>query len=149
MILWRVTNHVSLDGGGGLHAPGRWHLRGQRIVYCALNPATALLEVLVHAGIDVEDMPVTFRYMEIEAPDSVTIETTDSSALGPAWQTPVETTRQSGAGWLRSGRTALLRVPSVIVPATWNILVNPRHPDCAQIRIASIHEHRFDPRLLR
>ena len=51
------------------------------------NPATALLEVLVHAGIEVEDIPVTFRYMEIEAPDSVAIETADSNALGPAWQT--------------------------------------------------------------
>jgi len=149
VILWRVTNHISLDGGGGLHAPGRWHALGQRIVYCAPNPATALLEVLVHAGIDVEDMPVTFRYMEIEAPDSVAVETMDANTLGPAWQTTIHITRQSGSDWLRSTRTALLRVPSVIVPATWNVLVNPRHPDCAKIRIASIHEHRCDPRLLR
>ena len=149
MTLWRITNHVSLDGGGGLRAPGRWHARGQRIVYCAPNPATALLEVLVHAGIEMEDIPVRFRYMEIEAPDSVAMETTDSSALGPAWRTTLEATRQSGDDWLRSGRTALLRVPSAIVPATWNILLNPRHPDCAQIRIACIHEQRLDPRLLR
>src|SRR2546428_266854 len=112
------------------------------------NPATALLEVLVHAGIEVEDILVTFRYMEIEAPDSVAIETADSNALGPAWQTTLETTRQYGAGWLRSGRTALLRVPSAIVPATWNILVNPRHPDSAQFRIARVRT-RIDPRLLR
>ena len=132
MTLWRVINHISLDGSGGLRASGRWHARGRRIVYCA---------ALVHAGIEVEDIPVTFRYMESDAPDSVAIETADSNALGQAWQTTLQTTRQYGASWLRSGRTALLRVPSAIVPATWNILVNPRHPDSAQFRIARVHEH--------
>ncbi len=96
-----------------------------------------------------EDIPIRFRYMEIEAPDPVAVETIDTSALGPAWQTDLETTRQSGDEWLRSGRTALLSVPSAIVPATWNILINPRHPDCAQIQIACIHEHLLDPRLSR
>jgi len=61
VILWRVSNHISLDGAGGLSAPGRWHTAGQRIVYCAPNPATALLEALVHAKIDFEDVPVNFR----------------------------------------------------------------------------------------
>ena len=96
-----------------------------------------------------EDIPVTFRYMEIEAPDSVAAETTDTNALGAAWQTSLEATRRAGDDWLRSRRTALLRVPSVIVPATWNVLINPQHPDSAHIRITQIHDHCIDPRLLR
>jgi RES domain-containing protein len=118
-------------------------------VYCAPNPATALLEVLVHAEIDVEDIPVTFRYLEIEAPDSVLVETIDSNALGVAWQVDLETTRRAGDDWLRSGRTALLRVPSVIVPKTCNILINPEHPESAQIRIVRVHAQGIDGRLLR
>lgn len=149
MILWRVTNHPTLDGGGGLRASGRWHTRGRRIVYCSPNPATALLEALVHAEVDVEDIPITLRYVKIEVPDSVAIETTDIDALGAAWQINLEATRRAGDGWLRSGRTALLRVPSVIVPATWNILINPQHPDSAQTRIVHIYDHGIDPRLLR
>lgn len=141
MTLWRVSNHLNLDGGGGLRAPGRWHTRGRRIVYCAPNPATALLEILVHAEIDVEDIPLTFRYIEIEAPDELAVETADTQAL--------EAARRAGDAWLRSGRTPLLRTPSVIVPATWNTLINPLHPGSAQIRIAAIHEHRIDPRLWR
>ncbi len=149
MTLWRITNHASLDGGGGLRAHGRWHTRGQRVVYCAPNPATALLEVLVHAEIDVEDIPVTFRYLEIEAPDPAVVETVDSNALGQAWQADLETTRGAGDEWLRSGRKAMLRVPSVIVPATWNILINPEHPDSAKIRIVRVHAQGVDGRLLR
>jgi len=115
MTLWRVSNHTSLDGTGGLRASGRWHNRGKRIVYCATNPATALLEILVHAEIDIQDIPVTIRYLEIEAPDSIAIESLDISA-GAGWQP--EKSRRGGDEWLISKRSALLLVPSVIVPAT-------------------------------
>ena len=149
MILWRVTNHPTLDGNGGLRASGRWHTRGRRIVYCAPNPASALLEVLVHAEIDEEDMPVAFRYLEIEVADSVSVEAADVGSLGTGWQRKQELTRQLGDQWLRSRRAAFLRVPSVIVPASWNFLLNPLHPDSAKVRILRIDKQPVDPRLLR
>lgn len=149
MILWRVSNHATLDGGGGLRASARWHTRGKRVVYCAPNPATALLEVLVHLEIDPEDIPVAFRYLEIEAPDSIAAPTADAIAAPVSERNDVATTQKVGDDWLRSGDSALLRVPSVIVPATWNVLLNPRHPASTQIRIARVHEFPIDLRLLR
>jgi len=146
VILWRISNFSTLDGGGGLTAPGRWHTAGQRIVYCAANPATALLEVLVHAKIDFEDVPVNFRYLEIDAPDTLAIE---DVGLGERWWTDLAATRRAGDRWLRTGQTALLRVPSVIVPATWNFLINPRHAESGAVRIIREHSHGFDLRLLR
>jgi len=149
VILWRVSNHPTLDGRGGLGAPGRWHTFGRRIVYCAPNPATALLEVLVHTQIDLEDVPVNLRYLEIEAPDALDIEDVDTAPLGPTWQTNIEASRRAGDEWLRSGRTALFRVPSVIVPVTWNVLINPQHVDSALIRIVRVHSQTIDARLQR
>ena len=149
MTLWRVSNHASLDGMGVLRVSGRWHTRGRRIVYCAPNPAIALLEVLVHAEIDFEDIPPTLRYLEVEVPDAIQAGTIDSSILGTAWRTNPDKTRHLGDEWLRARQTALLSVPSVIVPVTWNVLINPLHPDSRQIRIARIHEHVIDPRLPR
>lgn len=149
MTIWRISNHATLDGGGSLRASSRWHIRGRRIVYCAPNPATALLEVLVHAETDIEDLPLGYRYLEIEAPDSSSVESVGLEELGSDWRSDVEATRRIGDAWLRSGRSALLRVPCVIGPATWNVLVNPRHPDSAHIRIARIHKQPIDPRLLR
>jgi RES domain-containing protein len=133
----------------GLRVSGRWHTRGGRIVYCAPNPATALLEVLVHAEIDFEDIPPTLRYLEIEVPDAIQAGTLDDGALATAGRKNLNETRQLGDEWLRAGQTALLSVPSVIVPVTWNILINPLHPDSRQIRIARIHGHVIDPRLPR
>jgi RES domain-containing protein len=148
VILWRITNHRTLDGGGGLRASGRWHTRGKRIVYCAPNPATALVEILVHAEIDIDDVPSTLQYLEIEAPDAlstaaVTATHSFEDAVDP------EKSRRIGDEWLHSGRTALLRVPSVVVPATWNVLINPQHPDSAVISIIGVHQHRIDRRLFR
>ena len=51
--------------------------------------------------------------------------------------------------WLQSGRTALLRLPSVIVPATLNVLINPLHPESGRIRIIREHRHSLDTRLMR
>ena len=149
MTLWRITEHATLDGGGGLSYSARWHTAGRRIVYCAPNPATALLEVLVHTEIRVENLPVNFRYLEIEAPDSLAIEDVDTGGPGQSWRNDLPLTRSAGDQWLQSGRSALLRVPSVIVPATWNVLINPRHPESGQIRIIRTYGHGFDTRLLR
>jgi RES domain-containing protein len=92
-------------------------------VYCAPNPATSLVEVLVHIEVDSGDLPDMLQYLEIEAMDGVSTENVKMDALGRNWQT----TRRAGDEWLRSGRTALSRVPSAIVPATWNFLLNPHH----------------------
>jgi RES domain-containing protein len=144
VTLWRVSNHTVLDGAGGLRAAGRWHTRGQSIVYCAGSAAAALLETLVHAEIDAEDIPVAFRYLEIEAADSVAVET-----LRHVDPTRLDRTRRAGDEWLRSGRTAILRVPSVIAPQTWNYLINPIHPESAAVRIVKVHHYVVDRRLLR
>jgi RES domain-containing protein len=148
VILWRISRHPELTGAGGLRASARWHTKGRPIVYCAPNPATALLEVLVHARIDLDDVPLNFRYLEIEAPDSLAIEDVNPAALPASWRTDLEATRRAGDEWLNSNRTALLRVPSVIVPATWNVLLNPRHPAASQVRIVRAHQQGLDPRLL-
>lgn len=123
-------------------------MQGSRVVYCAPNPATSLVEVLVHFETDSEDLPDPLQYLEIEAPDLISMGTVNVDALGRNWQRNLEATRRAGDEWLHAGRAALFRVPSVIVPATWNLLINPRHPDSAQIRTTRIHHHPIDPRLL-
>lgn len=147
MILWRISNHLNLDGGGGFRASQRWHTRGRPIVYCAPNPATALLEILVHAEIDVEDLPVRYQFLKIEMPDGVSSERVDVAGLPPGWQDDLLVTRRIGDTWLRSRSTALLEVPCVLVPETFNVLLNPVHADAAQIRIVDAVEHMLDPRL--
>ena len=148
MLLWRISNYETLDGVGGLLAAGRWHSKGRPVVYCAPDPATALLEVLVHTGeFDVDDMPVTYKYLKTEAPDSIIGETVALADLPAGWQDDVMVTRRIGDRWLAAAHTALLSVPSVVVPETMNVLINPKHLDSAKLHIAEIIAYPLDDRL--
>jgi RES domain-containing protein len=147
MRLWRISRFADLAGDGGLHASGRWHGRGRRVVYLAEHPASALLELLVHLEIDVEDFPTHFQLLEIGAPDDVAVTAVDEASLPPDWREQPLITRARGDEWLRAGTTALSRVPSAIVPATSNYLLNPAHADATRLSIASVARTPLDQRL--
>ena len=132
-----------------MRTPGRWHFRGRRVVYCAQSPAAALLEILVHFEIDIQDLPVRYRLLKIEAPDDVQIERVSVDDLPVNWPQKTEVTRELGEGWLVKGSAALLSVPSAIVPETLNILLNPAHQDAKRIVVVQTGEHAIDPRLLK
>jgi RES domain-containing protein len=52
-----------------------------------------------------------------------------------------------GTAWVRAGATAVLVVPSVIVPRERNFLLNPRHRDFRRIRVGAPEPFSFDPRM--
>jgi RES domain-containing protein len=139
---------VSLDGAGGLLASCRWHTRGRRIVYCAPNPATALLEMLVHGEIDRQDLPAHYRLIKIEVPEDVGRRVVEVADLPEGWRLRPSSTRAIGDAWLRSTATALLEAPCAIVPDTWNTLVNPTHADAGRLRIVDVQSFRLDQRLI-
>ena len=147
MILWRSSNHLSLTGDGALRASGRWHTRGRRIVYCAQTPAAALLEILVHFEIEVRDLPARYRLLKLEAPDDLEVEQVSRDQLPTDWVERTDATRATGDAWLAKNRSPLLLVPSAVVPETYNILLNPAHPDADRIVIAQVSDHAIDPRL--
>jgi len=145
MLLWRISRHKDLSGEGGLRAPGRWHDRGAPIVYLAESPAGALLEACVHTSAN--DVPPSYTLLAVRAEEPTSVETLDTSTLRPDWIDHVEATREIGSAWLRSLRSALLRVPSALVPSTFDLLLNPLHEDAGRVRIESTYEYPFDLRI--
>jgi RES domain-containing protein len=149
MILWRISNYATLDGAGGLYVSGRWHTKGHPVVYCTLNPSTALLEILVHMSIDSEDLPDHFHVLKIEGSDALPSERIERDELPPNWEADIAVTQSIGDRWLSEKRSLLLEVPSVLVPETWNVLVNPEHPEVKQLMIVAVYNHPFDLRFLQ
>lgn len=147
MILWRISNFADLQGVGGYRLAGRWHNPGAPIVYLAEHPALALIEVLVHFDIStMDDLPDQFQLIEVEVDDPVVIE----SAAPPAgWREDIRSTRILGDAWLGAQQSILLRVPSAVIPVCSNYLLNPLHADAAKVRVKSLLELPFDPRLFR
>lgn len=150
MRLWRISDFADLNGEGGRIVEGRWHSLGRPIVYLAEHPALALLENLVHLEIDPDDLPDTYQLIEVEVPDSVPAEAFDVDDLtkrNADWRTDLAFTRGQGDAWLSGRRTALLRVPSVVLPKSQNVLLNPAHADAARARIVGTTRPPYDWRL--
>ena len=86
--------------------------------------------------------------MRIAVPDDLRVISLRVPA-GEAWKFDLALTRKIGNAWLKSRRSALARVPSAILPNTFNYLLNPLHPDAARLTIADTQKAILDPRLLR
>ena len=151
--IWRIVKSrfaaTAFDGEGArLHA-GRWNSEGIPLVYAAATISLAALELLVNA--DIQDMPAGYVVIPVEIPESVHIETLELSTLSKNWRdhVPLPAKLQKiGDEWVGSRRTAALSVPSVVVPAERNYLLNPAHPDFRKLRIGKPEGFEFDERLV-
>jgi len=139
MRLWRICRaaHADLSGEGARLYGGRWNTPGRPVVYTAENAALAVLEVRVHLDLPLDLLPDDYVLLAIETGDAA-VEIAETLPDDPA---------AFGNAWLSEGRTPLLSVPSIIVPESRNVLVNPLHPDTARTGIAATRPFRFDERL--
>lgn len=140
--LFRVCRaiHAPLDGEGARRAGGRWNSPGRPVVYMAESVALAVLENLVHMSR--QDFPAGYVVVSAIVPDDVKI-----LSLGDIQSQRSETPQHLEDMWLEVGESAILRVPSVIVPSEFNYLLNPRHPDFVRIVASVPSPFAFDERL--
>jgi len=149
MFLWRISNHEGLDGRGGLLASARWHTQGRPIVYLAMSPAGALVEVLVNLELDAARLPRSYTLLKVEAPDDIPMMRVELASLPEGWRTDPAISRARGDDWLAGGESALLEVPSAMLPDTFNVLLNPAHADAARIHVVSQLAYPYDRRFFK
>jgi RES domain-containing protein len=147
MWLWRVSNNATLEGLGGLVASARWHTKGRLIVYLAESPAGAVVERLVHLEVTLDQLPKTYQLIQVDVPDGLGLPSI-AKTLPDGWQHDLLASRTIGDEWLARNDSALLRVPSALLPETFNVLLNPRHGDVAQVNILWSRMFPRDERLL-
>ena len=144
------TKHLAsaFTGEGARLFGGRWNSPGLPMVYTSSSLSLATLEVLVHLE-DPEAFARLFSWTPLEIPDDL-IETLDETKLPKGWcaNETNHTSRSIGDAWLRSTRTVVLSVPSVVTPGEWNYLLNPAHPRFSEIRIGDPKPFQPDPRLV-
>ena len=149
MPIWRLTReaHSTLDGEGARLYGARWNSAGTAVVYAASHLSLAALEYVVH--IDAEDAPDDLVALRLHVPDGATELLYEPAALPAEWRSalPPPECQAIGDHWARSDKHLLLRVPSVLVPEEFNVLVNPTHPDAARIRISASRSFSYDLRL--
>jgi RES domain-containing protein len=116
--------------------PGRWNTAGQRVIYAAPTLALAVLESAAH--IDDNGLPLNKYVIEIDVPEAIWQRRTSIAAhtLPVGWDAiPAGIVSFAiGSKWVASGASALLEVPSAIVPEEFIVLINAAHPDATAIR---------------
>jgi len=146
-IVTRKWKGQAFSGEGARIYGGRWNPKGTAIVYTAASRALALLEMLV------QDEPLRAAYWIIPAtiPDTVRIEQVTLNSLPHNWTTFAqgEALWAIGRAWIARGKSAVLAVPSAVMPAETNYLLNPLHPDFGQIQIEKAQKLQTNVRLLR
>ncbi|HEY4555491.1 MAG TPA: RES family NAD+ phosphorylase [Lysobacter sp.] len=145
-LVYRVVTRDSVDeafGVEGNRKGGRWTSPGTAVVYTSSSAAGAVLEFLAH--------------LEGQSPDQLVIVTAQlpggvvetAETLPPQWrERPYrEDVRAFGDGWVAHRRSLALEVPSVLCAVERNVLINPQHPDAAQLKIRAVDPFHIDPRL--
>ena len=150
MVLYRIakTDYIGdLSGSGPRLYGGRWNPKGMGVIYTSESRALAALEFFVHLSRTV--IPPGLSLATIEIPDKASAKEITAEELPRNWRSYPAALELAdiGASWIRSKKSLLLRLPSVIMPPEKNVLINPAHPEMTGVRIIKVDLYSPDPRL--
>lgn len=149
---WRITKqkhtNSGFDGSGARKFGGRWNSQGTAIVYTAQSQSLAVLEVLVH----LEGPRLLEKYVLVPVEiDQSLVRTIEARELPREWRrypgSPA--LREIGDNWVRTSSSVVLKVPSALLPAESNFLLNPVHADFKKLAIGDPVAFEFDARLVK
>ena len=150
---WRIDSAgraaQSFSGVGASLEGGRWNSAGVRAVYASEHLAMAAQERYVHMP---KPLPGGLRFVKFPIRfGRVAVRRIRPRDLPGDWRAePVPASTQAlGDAWIASGETAVLAVPSVLIPEETNFVLNPAHPDFRVLAVGAPEPFEFDPRMAR
>lgn len=150
MLVYRISKkeHSALDGTGGLYGSGRWHRKGNLVVYTSEHASLSAWEKLVHVA-GFSSLPDDLILLKIEVPETINIQTVPDEILIKGWNSfPYSNeTIDCGTSFLKKKDHLALRVPSAIIPDEFNIILNPLHPKIHDCKILGSTPFVFDKRV--
>ena len=150
---WRLDRTVWAsswnEGEGARQFPGRWNVKGQRAVYCSLDPATAILEVAVHIGFRALDRdPRSMTCARLKNPKQIHVvhcsEVPEEGWLLPGAVVPEQ---QHFGGELLKEHGAIL-IPSVVSRSSWNLIFDADRVNGDDLEMVEQDAFLLDPRFL-
>ncbi len=149
MLVWRLCRAIhaagTFSGEGARRYGGRWNSRGAPMVYCSPSLALAAIELFVH--LDPSQTPSDLVAIAATLPAGEPASTIAHAEPPHEWWADPAATRTRGDAWIRAGSSLALRVPSVPIRPEWNVLLNPRHPRMAEVRVDAAQPFVFDARM--
>ena len=154
--LWRIAADTpdwtaeDMGGKGAAAKGGRWNHPREHVVYASRSISLAAWETRAHLGRSGTRLPFNRYLVRIDVPDDVwSRRELRPSALAVGWDAIPEgrVSRDHGSAWLVGARSAMLVVPSVIIPEEDNVLLNPAASDFALIQAVKVRRFLYDHRV--
>ena len=156
MRVWRIASETAeysaddVSGSGAYRTGGRWNSKNRHVLYCAESASLACLETLVHLG--AWNLPLKRFLVAVDIPEALwkSRKAIDAESLPDAWNSfpAMQASTNFGDDWLKRKQSAVLVVPSAIVPEDAVILINPQHADSRRIKAEKVRVWRYDQRLM-
>jgi RES domain-containing protein len=149
MKVWRICRrkHSAFDGEGARRAGGRWNRRGTAVVYTSATLSLAVLEYFVN--LSPGDAPADLVRIAADLPEDLAVTPLDPAELPRGWRRypAPESLAEIGTRWAEAAKTAVLAVPSAVVPEERNYLLNPAHPDFRRTSVGKPEPFSLDARM--
>ena len=149
MKVWRLCRrkHAAFDGEGARAAGGRWNRRGTAVVYTSATLSLAVLEYFVN--LPAAAAPPDLVAVSAELPADIPMTSLNLSDLPRGWRKypAPDALADLGTRWAEEGKTAILAVPSAVVPQERNYLLNPAHPRFREIKTGKPEPLSLDSRM--
>jgi RES domain-containing protein len=147
MLVYRIVHKSYSSTLFASGIKGRWNGDGKKVIYCAGSIALAFLENMVRrqgAGFNLD-----FKIMVIEIPDDIPVTTIHASELAKGWRNPRDYSfcQPLGNEWYEQGKTAILKIPSSVLPESNNYMLNTEHADYKRIQLVGVTDLVPDERI--
>ena len=126
--IYRLVHELALASNPQPFSPApsenRWNSADTSVAYGGEHLALSALELLTYWG----------HYPSMRGYHLFTLEVSPEHIENALDRQPninprdYGQTRRYGDGWVEEGRSLALKVPSVVLPMSYNYLVNPQHP---------------------
>ncbi|MBX7043266.1 MAG: RES family NAD+ phosphorylase [Ignavibacteria bacterium] len=128
----------------------RWNGSGQRVLYAGSTRSLATLELVVHRNTVVPEDNYKVLVISI-ADDDRLIRQIKVAELPDNWRTLAAYSKLQSIGseWYKKQETLVLKVPSAVIPAEYNYVVNTEHPHFrSNVHLVRAENYFWDDRLL-
>lgn len=146
--MYRISRSIYARGLTASGAANRWNLANEFVIYAGSTRSLSTLEMVVHrTAIRPHD---DYKMMVIQVPKDIEMEQIEIEDLPKNWRSigAYPALQQIGSLWYRSRRTAICKIPSVVIPQEHNYMIHTHHVDFSRITLHSTEAFLWDRRLL-
>ena len=147
MLAYRITHKKFSSKLSAPGIAGRWNGSGRKVIYCAESIALAFMENMIRRqGVGFNN---DFKTMVLEIPDDLQCKIIADGILKTGWRnfTDYSKCQHIGNSWFDDGTIPILKVPSAVLPESYNYVINTIHPEFKKIRIIKIMDLVPDERI--